>query len=220
MPFDCIRLFGIIEIFFMSYFFTSESVSEGHPDKVADQISDTILDYFLAFDKNSKVAIETLVTSGQAIVAGEVKSDTYIDIKSVTKNTINKIGYNDDIFQFSGDSCGVISLIHEQSADINRGIEKPNLKNQGAGDQGIMFGYAVNETDNYMPLALDISHKIMIELGILRKEKNEIKYLRPDAKSQVTIEYDENNKPLRISTIVISTQHDDFGTEKKMLKKI
>ena len=204
----------------MSYFFTSESVSEGHPDKVADQISDTILDYFLAFDKNSKVAIETLVTSGQAIVAGEVKSDTYIDIKSVTKNTINKIGYNDDIFQFSGDSCGVISLIHEQSADINRGIEKPNLKNQGAGDQGIMFGYAVNETDNYMPLALDISHKIMIELGILRKEKNEIKYLRPDAKSQVTIEYDENNKPLRISTIVISTQHDDFGTEKKMLKKI
>ena len=160
----------------MSYFFTSESVSEGHPDKVADQISDTILDYFLAFDKNSKVAIETLVTSGQAIVAGEVKSDTYIDIKSVTKNTINKIGYNDDIFHFSGDSCGVISLIHEQSADINRGIEKPNLKNQGAGDQGIMFGYAVNETDNYMPLALDISHKIMIELGILRKEKNEIKY--------------------------------------------
>ena len=157
----------------MSYFFTSESVSEGHPDKVADQISDTILDYFLAFDKNSKVAIETWVTSGQAIVAGEVKSDTYIDIKSVTKNTINKIGYNDDIFQFSGDSCGVISLIHEQSADINRGIEKPNLKNQGAGDQGIMFGYAVNETDNYMPLALDISHKIMIELGILRKEKNE-----------------------------------------------
>ena len=155
----------------MSYFFTSESVSEGHPDKVADQISDTILDYFLAFDKNSKVAIETLVTSGQAIVAGEVKSDTYIDIKSVTKNTINKIGYNDEIFQFSGDSCGVISLIHEQSADINRGIEKPNLKNQGAGDQGIMFGYAVNETDNYMPLALDISHKIMIELGILRKEK-------------------------------------------------
>ena len=150
----------------MSYFFTSESVSEGHPDKVADQISDTILDYFLAFDKNSKVAIETLVTSGQAIVAGEVKSDTYIDIKSVTKNTINKIGYNDEIFQFSGDSCGVISLIHEQSADINRGIEKPNLKNQGAGDQGIMFGYAVNETDNYMPLALDISHKIMIELGI------------------------------------------------------
>ena len=161
----------------MSYFFTSESVSEGHPDKVADQISDTILDYFLAFDKNSKVAIETLVTSGQAIVAGEVKSDTYIDIKSVTKNTINKIGYNDEIFQFSGDSCGVISLIHEQSADINRGIEKPNLKNQGAGDQGIMFGYAVNETDNYMPLALDISHKIMIELGILRKEKNKIKYL-------------------------------------------
>ena len=163
----------------MSYFFTSESVSEGHPDKVADQISDSILDHFLAFDKNSKVAIETLVTSGQAIVAGEVKSDTYIDIKSVTKNTINKIGYNDDIFQFSGDSCGVISLIHEQSADINRGIEKPNLKNQGAGDQGIMFGYAVNETDNYMPLALDISHKIMIELGILRKHKNEIKYLRP-----------------------------------------
>ena len=205
----------------MSYFFTSESVSEGHPDKVSDQISDALLDNFIAFDPESKVACETLVTTGQAILAGEVKSQTYIDVQSIARETINNIGYTKDEYQFSGNSCGVISLIHEQSQDINRGVDRAEKENQGAGDQGIMFGYATDETHNYIPLALDLSHKILIELASLRREKNEITYLRPDAKSQVTIEYSDQGEPLRIDTIVVSTQHDQFlDDDEKMLEKI
>ena len=205
----------------MSYFFTSESVSEGHPDKISDQISDALLDNFLAFDPDSKVACETLVTTGQVILAGEVTSSTYLDVQSIARETINNIGYTKGAYQFSGDSCGVISLIHEQSQDINRGIDREEKASQGAGDQGIMFGYATNETESLIPLALDLSHKILIELSSLRRENNEIKYLRPDSKSQVTIEYDNNNKPLRIDTIVVSTQHDDFDSDEKiMLEKI
>ncbi len=205
----------------MSYFFTSESVSEGHPDKVADQISDALIDHFLAFDPESKVACETLVTTGQAVLAGEVKSNTYLDVQKIARDTINKIGYTKGEYQFSGDSCGVISLIHEQSQEINQGVERSQKKLQGAGDQGIMFGYASNETDNFMPLALDLSHKLLIELAKLRRENNQITYLRPDAKSQVTLEYDDNDNPVRIDTIVISTQHDQFDqNDERMLKKI
>lgn len=205
----------------MPYFFTSESVSEGHPDKISDQISDALLDNFLAFDPESKVACETLVTTGQVILAGEVKSDTYLDLQAIARETINNIGYTKAEYQFSGDSCGVISLIHEQSQDINRGVDREQKESQGAGDQGIMFGYATNETESFIPLALDLSHKILIELANLRRENKEITYLRPDSKSQVTIEYDDNNKPLRIDTIVISTQHDDFDrNENSMLDKI
>jgi len=205
----------------MAYFFTSESVSEGHPDKVADQISDALIDNFLAFDPESKVACETLVTTGQAVLAGEVKSSTYLDVQKIARDTINKIGYTKGEYQFSGDSCGVISLIHEQSQDINQGVDRTEKAQQGAGDQGIMFGYASNETDNYMPLALDLSHKLLIELAALRRENKDITYLRPDAKSQVTLEYDDNDVPTRIDTIVISTQHDPFDeNDDRMLKKI
>ena len=205
----------------MPYFFTSESVSEGHPDKVSDQISDALLDNFIAFDPNSKVACETLVTTGQVILAGEVKSHTYLDVQTIARETINKIGYTKDEYQFSGNSCGVISLIHEQSHDINRGVDRAERENQGAGDQGIMFGYATSETDNYIPLALDLSHKILIELAELRRSNEEINYLRPDAKSQVTIEYSDEGQPLRIDTLVVSTQHDQFlEDDEKMLEKI
>ena len=204
----------------MAYLFTSESVSEGHPDKVSDQISDALLDNFLAFDADSKVACETLVTTGQAVLAGEVKSNTYLDVQTIARNVINKIGYTKGEYQFSGDSCGVISLIHEQSQDINQGVDRATKEEQGAGDQGMMFGYATKETDNYMPLALDISHKILQVLADLRREEKEIPYLRPDAKSQVTIEYSNNNVPQRIDTIVVSTQHDDFDEDEKMLAKI
>ena len=205
----------------MSYLFTSESVSEGHPDKVSDQISDALLDNFIAFDPESKVACETLVTTGQVILAGEVKSSTYLDVQQIARDTINKIGYTKDEYQFSGNSCGVISLIHEQSQDINRGVDRDNKEEQGAGDQGIMFGYASDETVNYIPLSLDLSHKILIELADLRREGREIPYLRPDAKSQVTIEYDDNHQPTRINTIVVSTQHDSFDKDdEKVLKKI
>ncbi len=194
----------------MGYLFTSESVSEGHPDKVADQISDALLDEFLAQDKNSKVACETLVTTGQVVIAGEVKSNAYIDLMDVARRVINRIGYTKSEYNFDGDSCGVFSAIHEQSADINRGVERSSEMEQGAGDQGMMFGYASSETDNYMPLSLELSHKLLIELAAIRREGKEMKYLRPDAKSQVTIEYDDNNSPLRIDAIVVSTQHDDF----------
>ena len=205
----------------MSYLFTSESVSEGHPDKVADQISDAIIDHFLAFDPQSKVACETLVTTGQVILAGEVKSKTYLDVQQIARNTINKIGYTKGEYMFDGNSCGVLSTIHEQSEDINRGIDKASLEDQGAGDQGIMFGYATNETENYMPLALDLSHLILKELAALRRENKEICYLRPDSKSQVTLEYNDDNVPIRIDSIVISTQHDPFlEDEKAMLKTI
>ena len=204
----------------MSYLFTSESVSEGHPDKIADQISDAILDNFLAFDSDSKVACETLVTTGQVILSGEVKSNTYIDVQKVARDVIKKIGYTKSEYKFDYKSCGILSMIHEQSDDINRGVVKENNEDQGAGDQGIMFGYATNETKNYMPLALDISNKILQELALLRRENNEVKYLRPDSKSQVTIEYSDENKPLRIKTLVISTQHDEFDVEDKMLSKI
>ncbi|MCH1417017.1 MAG: methionine adenosyltransferase [Flavobacteriaceae bacterium] len=205
----------------MAYFFTSESVSEGHPDKVSDQISDALIDNFLAFDPDSKVACETLVTTGQTVLAGEVKSTTYLDVQKIARDTINKIGYTKGEYQFSGDSCGVISLIHEQSQDINQGVDKADKKSQGAGDQGIMFGYASNETNNYMPLALDLSHKLLIELAALRRENKDISYLRPDAKSQVTLEYDDNDTPIRIDTIVISTQHDPFDeNDERMLAKI
>jgi S-adenosylmethionine synthetase len=204
----------------MSYLFTSESVSEGHPDKIADQISDAILDNFLAFDPNSKVACETIVTTGQVILSGEVKSRTYVDVQKVTREVIKKIGYTKSEYKFDYKSCGILSMIHEQSEDINRGVVKDNNEEQGAGDQGIMFGYATNETKNYMPLALDISNKILQELALLRRENQEMKYLRPDSKSQVTIEYSDDNKPRKIKTIVVSTQHDDFDLEDKMLHKI
>jgi S-adenosylmethionine synthetase len=204
----------------MSYLFTSESVSEGHPDKVADQISDALIDNFLAFDPNSKVACETLVTTGQVVLAGEVKSNTYLDVQAISRRVINKIGYNKSEYMFDGNSCGVFSAIHEQSSDINQGVERKNPEDQGAGDQGMMFGYACNETEDYMPLALDLSHKILIELAELRRENNEITYLRPDSKSQVTLQYSEDNKPEKIVAIVVSTQHDDFDIEDKMLAKI
>ncbi|MCY2686043.1 methionine adenosyltransferase [Salinimicrobium sp. TH3] len=205
----------------MPYLFTSESVSEGHPDKVADQISDTLLDNFLAFDPESKVACETLVTTGQVVLAGEVKSDTYLDVQTIAREVINDIGYTKGAYKFSGDSCGVISLIHEQSQDINQGVDRGNKEEQGAGDQGMMFGYATKETENYMPLALDISHKILIELAKLRRENDEITYLRPDSKSQVTIEYSDDNVPQRIVAIVVSTQHDEFDeNDNRMLEKI
>ncbi len=205
----------------MAYLFTSESVSEGHPDKVADQISDALLDNFLAFDPESKVACETMVTTGQVILAGEVKSTTYLDVQEIARKVVNDIGYTKGEYQFSGDSCGVISLIHEQSQYINQGVDRATKEEQGAGDQGMMFGYATNETQNYMPLALDISHRILKVLAELRREENEINYLRPDAKSQVTIEYDDNNVPQRIDAIVVSTQHDDFDADDaKMLAKI
>ena len=204
----------------MPYFFTSESVSEGHPDKVADQISDSLLDYFIAFDSQSKVACETLVTTGQVILSGEVKSKTYLDVQQIARQTINAIGYTDDDYQFSGNSCGVISLIHEQSSDINQGVEREKKEEQGAGDQGIMFGYACNETENYMPLALAVSHKILKVLADFRRAKSDIAYLRPDAKSQVTVEYSEDHKPIRIETVVVSTQHDDFDTDQNMAAQI
>lgn len=204
----------------MAYLFTSESVSEGHPDKIADQISDALLDNFLAFDPDSKVACETLVTTGQVVLAGEVKSHTYVDLQSIAREVINKIGYTKGEYKFSGDSCGVISLIHEQSQDINQGVDRGSKEEQGAGDQGMMFGYATKETDNYMPLALDISHKILQVLADLRRQNDKITYLRPDAKAQVTIEYSDDNVPQRIDTIVISTQHDEFGADEEMLFKI
>ena len=205
----------------MSYFFTSESVSEGHPDKVADQISDALVDHFLAFDPYSKVACETLVTTGQVVLAGEVKSETYLDVQQIARDVIKKIGYTKSEYMFEANSCGILSAIHEQSPDINQGVDKVDPKLQGAGDQGMMFGYATKETENYMPLALDLSHKILQELADIRREASEIGYLRPDAKSQVTIEYDDNNKPLRIDTIVVSTQHDDFNSDEvAMLEKI
>lgn len=204
----------------MAYLFTSESVSEGHPDKVADQISDALIDNFLAFDPESKVACETLVTTGQVILAGEVKSKTYLDVQQIARDVIKKIGYTKSEYMFEANSCGVLSAIHEQSQDINQGVDRANKEDQGAGDQGMMFGYATNETEDYMPLALDLSHKLLQELAALRMENNEITYLRPDSKSQVTLEYDDNNKPVRIDAIVISTQHDDFDTEEKMLAKI
>ncbi len=204
----------------MAYFFTSESVSEGHPDKVADQISDALIDNFLAFDASSKVACETLVTTGQVVLAGEVKSNTYLDVQKIARETINKIGYTKSEYMFDGNSCGVFSAIHEQSPDINQGVERKNPEDQGAGDQGMMFGYATNETESYMPLPLELSHLLLKELAELRREGKKIKYLRPDSKSQVTIKYDDNNKPIAIDSIVISTQHDDFDTAPKMLKKI
>ncbi|MBT8267922.1 MAG: methionine adenosyltransferase [Bacteroidia bacterium] len=204
----------------MSYLFTSESVSEGHPDKVADQISDALIDNFLAFDPESKVACETLVTTGQVVLAGEVKSNTYLDVQKIARDTINKIGYTKSEYMFDGNSCGVFSAIHEQSEDINRGVDRENKEEQGAGDQGMMFGYATRETENYMPLALDLAHKILRELAAIRHEGKEMTYLRPDSKSQVTIEYDNDNLPQRIDAIVVSTQHDDFDTDEKMLAQI
>ncbi len=205
----------------MPYLFTSESVSEGHPDKVADQISDALIDHFLAWDPNSKVACETLVTTGQVVLAGEVKSNTYLDVQKIAREVISKIGYTKSEYMFEANSCGILSAIHEQSADINQGVERKKKEEQGAGDQGMMFGYATNETENYMPLALDLAHKILKELANIRREKNsKMPYLRPDAKSQVTIEYDDNDKPLRIDAIVVSTQNDDFDEDKKMLAKI
>ncbi len=204
----------------MSYLYTSESVSEGHPDKIADQISDSIIDNFLAFDNSAKVACETLVTTGQVILAGEVKSNVYLDLQSIARNVIKDIGYNKSEYLFDGNSCGILSYIHEQSEDISRGVEKNNREDQGAGDQGIMFGYACNETENFIPIALDLSHIILKELAELRKENKEITYLRPDSKSQVTVEYSEDNKPQKIKTIVISTQHDEFDKEEVMLSKI
>ena len=205
----------------MSYLFTSESVSEGHPDKVSDQISDALIDNFLAFDKNSKVACETLVTTGQVILAGEVKSNTYLDVQKIARDVINKIGYTKSEYMFDGNSCGVLSAIHEQSPDINQGVVRANPEDQGAGDQGMMFGYATDETKNYMPLALELSHQLLIELAALRRENNDITYLRPDSKSQVTIEYSDDNVPQRIDAIVISTQHDDFDkSDAVMLAKI
>lgn len=204
----------------MAYLFTSESVSEGHPDKVADQISDALIDHFLAFDSDSKVACETLVTTGQVVLAGEVKSKTYLDVQSIAREVIKKIGYTKSEYMFEANSCGVLSAIHEQSPDINQGVERKKKEEQGAGDQGMMFGYASRETDNFMPLPLELSHLLLSELAALRKEGKQMKYLRPDSKSQVTIEYGDDNQPKRIDAIVISTQHDDFDTEKKMLDAI
>jgi S-adenosylmethionine synthetase len=204
----------------MPYLFTSESVSEGHPDKVADQISDNLVDHFLAFDPASKVACETLVTTGQVILAGEVKSQTYLDVQTLARDVIARIGYTKSEYMFEALSCGVLSAIHEQSPDINQGVERTNKEDQGAGDQGMMFGYATNETDNYMPLALDLSHRILKELAAIRKAGKKMKYLRPDSKSQVTIEYDDNHQPIRIDSIVVSTQHDNFDSDKKMLAQI
>lgn len=204
----------------MPYLFTSESVSEGHPDKVADQISDALIDNFLAFDPESKVACETLVTTGQVVLAGEVKSNTYLDVQKIARDVINRIGYTKGEYMFDGNSCGVLSAIHEQSDDINRGVDRASKEEQGAGDQGMMFGYATNETKNYMPLALDLSHLILKELAVLRREEKDIPYLRPDAKSQVTIEYSDDNTPQRIEAIVVSTQHDDFADDDTMLAKI
>ena len=204
----------------MAYLFTSESVSEGHPDKISDQISDALIDNFLAFDPNSKVACETLVTTGQVFLAGEVKSEVYLDVQKIARDVINRIGYTKSEYMFEGNSCGVLSAIHEQSADINQGVERKNPEEQGAGDQGMMFGYATNETENYMPLALDLSHMILRELAALRRENKDITYLRPDSKSQVTIEYSDDNVPQRIDAIVVSTQHDDFDVEETMLAKI
>jgi S-adenosylmethionine synthetase len=204
----------------MPYLFTSESVSEGHPDKVADQISDALIDNFLAFDPQSKVACETLVTTGQVMLAGEVKSKAYLDVQEIARGVIRKIGYTKSEYMFEAHSCGVLSAIHEQSSDINQGVDKKKKEEQGAGDQGMMFGYATNETEDYMPLALDLAHKILIELAALRRENKDIKYLRPDAKSQVTLEYNDKNQPTRIDAIVVSTQHDEFDTEAKMSEKI
>jgi S-adenosylmethionine synthetase len=204
----------------MPYLFTSESVSEGHPDKVADQISDALIDNFLAFDPGSKVACETLVTTGQVVLAGEVKSKAYLDVQEIARGVIRKIGYTKSEYMFEASSCGVLSAIHEQSSDINQGVDRKKKEEQGAGDQGMMFGYASNETEDYMPLALDIAHKLLIELAAIRRENKQIKYLRPDAKSQVTLEYDDHNKPTRIDAIVISTQHDDFDTDEKMQQRI
>ena len=194
----------------MGYLFSSESVSEGHPDKVSDQISDAILDNFLALDPSSKVACETLVTTGQVVLAGEVKSSAYIDVQAVTRRVINRIGYTKSEYMFDGNACGIFSALHEQSGDINRGVEREDPMNQGAGDQGMMFGYATNETKNLMPIALDLSHALVEELAAIRREGKEMTYLRPDSKSQVTIEYDDNNQPVKVHTVVVSTQHDDF----------
>jgi len=204
----------------MSYLFTSESVSEGHPDKVSDQISDALVDHFIAFDPNSKVACETLVTTGQVVLAGEVKTKTYLDVQQIARDVIRRIGYTKSEYMFDSDSCGIFSAIHEQSPDINQGVERKKKEDQGAGDQGMMFGYATNETDNYMPLALDLSHKILVELAAIRKEGKKMTYLRPDSKSQVTIKYSDDHKPMAIDSIVVSTQHDDFAAEKQMLAKI
>jgi S-adenosylmethionine synthetase len=204
----------------MPYLFTSESVSEGHPDKVADQISDALIDYFLAYDANSKVACETLVTTGQVVLAGEVKSEAYLDVQDIAREVIRKIGYTKSEYMFEANSCGILSAIHEQSPDINQGVERKNKEDQGAGDQGMMFGYATNETDNFMPLPLEIAHLLLRELAAIRREGRVMKYLRPDAKSQVTIEYGDDNRPVRIDTIVLSTQHDDFAKDASMLKQI
>jgi S-adenosylmethionine synthetase len=204
----------------MPYLFTSESVSEGHPDKVADQISDALIDYFLAYDPNSKVACETLVTTGQVVLAGEVKSEAYLDVQDIAREVIKRIGYTKSEYMFEANSCGILSAIHEQSADINQGVERKKKEDQGAGDQGMMFGYATNETDNYMPLPLDIAHMLLRELAVIRREGKVMTYLRPDAKSQVTIEYSDDNKPQRIDAIVLSTQHDDFDKDARMLNKI
>src|SRR5882724_2755173 len=204
----------------MPYLFTSESVSEGHPDKVADQISDALIDYFLAYDPNSKVACETLVTTGQVVLAGEVKSEAYLDVQDIAREVIRKIGYTKSEYMFEANSCGIFSAIHEQSSDINQGVDRKTKEEQGAGDQGMMFGYATNETEDYMPLALDLAHKLLLELAVVRRENKQVKYLRPDAKSQVTLEYDDNNKPVRIDAIVVSTQHDDFDKEDRMLATI
>ena len=204
----------------MSYLFTSESVSEGHPDKVSDQISDALLDQLIAFDADSKVAIETLCTTGQVVVAGEVKSKSYVDVQEVTRNVINKIGYTKAAYRFDGDSCGVLVAIHEQSPDINRGVEKADKNDQGAGDQGMMFGYASKDTDNYMPLSLELSHLLLVELAEIRREGSVMTYLRPDSKSQVTIEYADDNTPIKVHTIVVSTQHDEFDADEPMLAKI
>src|SRR5690606_34188007 len=204
----------------MPYLFTSESVSEGHPDKVADQISDALIDYFLAYDPDSKVACEIFVTTGQVVLAGEVKSEAYLDVQEIAREVIRKIGYTKSEYMFEANSCGILSAIHEQSPDINQGVERKKKEDQGAGDQGMMFGYATNETDNYMPLPLEIAHSLLRELAAIRKDGKVMTYLRPDAKSQVTIEYSDDNRPVRIDTIVLSTQHDEFGKDAAMLKKI